>query len=173
MTARSGDARRSQVYEAEQLVIDMLDRGGLVQFHGERLVLEPDRKFGRVEDVQRYLDWLRQHEWAAPHTPAPVVRVRRGAAKAHWTAPGTIALPDAAWARRELIVLHEYAHHVVWHETDGTDSRHSARFCRTFAELVRQAVGLGPGLLLFDTFEAAGLLAEPPGPLRGVAGWPA
>ena len=159
---RARDAARSRVYDVEQQVTDMIDRGADVLFHGERLSLAPDRKFGQVADVQRYLDWLRKHEWAGPQTPRPLVRVRRGAAKAHWTAPATIALPDAAWARRELVVLHEYAHHLVWHESAGADSGHGPPFCRTFAELVRQAVGPQAGLVLIDAFATAGLLGPLP-----------
>jgi putative metallohydrolase (TIGR04338 family) len=170
------DSARRRVYDAEQVVWDMVDRGADVLFHDERLMLAPDRKFGQVADVERYLDWLRKHAWAAPQTPRPRVRLRRGAARATYTGPGTIALPDAGWARRELVVLHEYAHHMVWHESAGAESGHGPRFCRTLAELVRQAVGPGAGLLLIDAFHTEGLLgiaggsgAGPPGT---VAGWP-
>ena len=89
-----------------------------------------------------------------------MVRLRRGTAKAHWEAPGTIAVPDAAWARRELIVLHEYAHHVVWHRSGGLDDGHGPPFCRVMADLVRSAVGPSTGLLLTDAFYRAGLFGD-------------
>ncbi len=149
------DSRRSAVYAAESLVMDMIDRGADVDFHGSRISVAPDRKFGQVADVERYLTWLRSHEWGAATVPQPRVRQRRGAAKATWEAPDVIAIPDAAWARRELVVLHEYAHHVVWHEGGGT--RHGAAFCKTLAHLVRNAVGPAAGLLLTDAFFTAGL----------------
>lgn len=150
------DRNRSAVYAAEAAVIAMVDRGADVAFHGSRLTPEPDRKFGRVADVEPYLDWLRQHEWGFPDAPRPTARQRRGAAKATWEAPGTIAVPDAAWARRELVVLHEYTHHVCWHLAGNTN--HDAAFCRTFTSLVREAVGPSTGLLLTDSFYRAGLL---------------
>jgi putative metallohydrolase (TIGR04338 family) len=152
------DQRRGLVYGCESLVIDMVDRGARVDFHGSVLTPDPDRKFGQVADVQRYLVWLRSHEWAYPELPAVDVRVRRGAAKATWEAPGTIALPDAAWARREMIVLHEYAHHVSWHT--GQQSDHGARFCRVQADLVRNAIGPSTGLLLTDAYHRAGLFDD-------------
>ncbi len=145
------------MYAAESLVVDMVDRGADVTFHGSAVSPEADRKFGQVRDITRYLDWLRGHDWAYPELPAPVVRVRRGAAKATWEAPGVIAVPDAAWARRELIVLHEFAHHVVWHRSGRTDNTHGPAFCRVFADLVRNAVGPSTGLLLTDAFHRAGL----------------
>ncbi len=152
------DRRRGIVYDTETLVIDMVDRGAPVDFHGTRLTPDLDRRFGRVSDVRRYLEWLRSHEWAHPDLPEVAVRVRRGAAKATWDAPGTIALPDAAWARRELIVLHEYAHHVAWHRWRRND--HGAPFCREQADLVRRAVGPSTGLLLTDAYHRAGLFDE-------------
>lgn len=152
------DRRRGAVYTAESLVTDMVDRGAAVVFHGSVLVPDPDRRFGQVADVGRYLTWLRTQPWGADDVPAPRVRIRKGAAKATWQEPGIIALPDAAWARRELVVLHEYAHHVVWHR--GAGSSHGPAFCRTFAELVRQAVGPATGLLLTDAFYAAGLFED-------------
>jgi len=151
------DARRSAVYAAEHAVVGMIDRGADVLFHGARLSVQPDRKFGRVSDVERYLQWVRGNPWGHPDVPSPVVRVRRGEARATWEAPATIAVPDAAWARRELVVLHEYAHHAVWHGSGGSDATHGAPFCRVFADLVRNAVGPGAGLLLTDAFYRSGL----------------
>lgn len=156
------DSQRSAVYAAESSVRDMVDRGADVDFHGTVLAIEPDRRFGQVTDVPRYLDWVRAHDWGYPDVPAPTVRLRRGAAKAAWEAPGVIALPDAAWARRELVVLHEYTHHALWHTLGPAELGHGPTFCRHFAELVRQAVGPSVGLLLTDAFHTAGLL----GPAR-------
>lgn len=154
------DRQRSSVYAAESLVTDMVDRGADVAFHGSLLTPEPDRKFGQVSDVGRYLQWLRAQPWGAGEVPAPRVRVRRGAAKATWEAPGVIALPDAAWARRELVVLHEYTHHVVWYRSAQGDNSHGPGFCRVFTEFVRQAVGPSTALLLTDAFYVAGLFGD-------------
>ncbi len=152
------DTRKSSVYDAESVVLDMVDRRADVEFHGARMTPDDDRKFGQVSDVARYLAWLRGHDWGHPDVPPPVVRVRRGESKATWEAPGTIAIPDSRWARRELIILHEYAHHVVWHTWQ--DSSHGARFCRVLADLVRNAVGQSTGLLLTDSFHRGGLFED-------------
>ncbi len=154
------DARRSAVYAAESVVVDMVDRSADVAFHGTMLTPEPDRKFGQVADIERYLQWVRGHPWGASDVPLPAVRTRRGDAKATWQAPGTIAVPDAAWARRELVVLHEYAHHIVWHRSGAVDTNHGPQFCRMFAELVRAAVGPATGLLLTDAFYRSGLFKD-------------
>ena len=135
----------------------MVDRGADVAFHGTLMTPEQDRKFGQVPDISRYLSWLRSKNWGHGDVPAPTVRVRRGATKATWQAPGVIAIPDAAWARRELVVLHEYAHHVVWFGSGQSDNSHGPQFCRMFADLVRNAVGQSTGLLLTDAFYRAGL----------------
>jgi putative metallohydrolase (TIGR04338 family) len=156
------DSRRSAVYAAEALVVGMIDRGADVDFHGSRMGVVPDRKFGQVGDVERYLAWVRGHDWGVPDVPAVRVRQRRGAAKATWEAPHVIAIPDAAWARRELVVLHEYAHHVVWHRSAG--SGHGPAFCTVLVDLVRNAVGPEAGLLLTDAFYQAGLLELSPRP---------
>lgn len=149
------DRRRSAVYAAEAMVVAMIDRGDDVDFHGARVSIGPDRKFGQVADIERYLTWVRSHEWGAPEVPDVRVRQRRGATKAVWEAPDCIAIPDAAWARREMVVLHEYAHHVVWHRAGG--SEHGAKFCLAFADLVRNAVSPEAGLLITDAFHQAGL----------------
>jgi putative metallohydrolase (TIGR04338 family) len=157
---RQQDRNRSAVYAAEDMVRDMVDRGADVRFHGGLLRPEPDRKFGQVADVTRYLGWLRAQPWAGScEVPEPAVRVRKGAAKATWEPPGIIAIPDATWARREFVVLHEYAHHLVWHNGSG-DTGHGPAFCRTLADLVRHAVGPDTGLLLTDAFYRAGLMSD-------------
>lgn len=153
------DRQRAAVYGAEDLVRSLVDRGADVRFHGTVLTPEPDRRFGQVADIARYLDWVRAQPWSDPTCPPASVRLRKGAAKATWQVPGVIAIPDAAWARRELVVLHEYAHHVVWH-TFGGDG-HGPEFCRTFVDLVRNAIGPGTGLLLTDAFYRAGLMTSP------------
>lgn len=153
-----GDDQRSAVYAAESAVRDMVDRGADVEFHGTRLSVAPDRRFGQVADVPRYLRWVRAHDWGYPDVPMPAVRLRRGDAKAEWEAPGVIALPDAAWARRELVVLHEYTHHVLWHTVGSDALGHGPVFCRNFADLVRNAVDPSVGLLLTDAFHTSGLL---------------
>jgi putative metallohydrolase (TIGR04338 family) len=92
-----------------------------VEFFGVQLTLPPEGRFASVESVQRYVDdvlalpAVRQH-W--PGVSPARVRPRRAATAAHYEnrdGAGVIAVPDrdtAGWAMRELVVLHEVAHHL-------------------------------------------------------------
>lgn len=130
-SGRFRDTARSAVYAGENLVARLLDRSAqypIVEIAGSRVTLPPERHFGDLAGVQRYvdavlaLDWVR-HRWPAAAEPL-TVRERHGASKAHYEpAPSgarstaTIAVPvrgsDARWALRELVVLHEIAHHLT------------------------------------------------------------
>ena len=85
----STDPDANDVYDAE----DRLDRWsdlGTVRVFGSTWVLEPEVRFARVEDVQRYVDAA----LARIGHPRPVrVRPRRGARRAHYEAGGVIAEP--------------------------------------------------------------------------------
>lgn len=134
------DTRR--VYEAENTLMFMLEHGGTAQFMGSSLTLPMERRFGDLDGVRRYLLEVRQRSWGFSGTPDPVVRLRRGQTKAHW-ADGVIALPDGVgqkgWAMREVVVLHEYAHHVAWHVHGATG--HGQTFQQVYLELLENAVG--------------------------------
>lgn len=150
------DGHRARVYAAEDQFHALLDRGGVVDFHGSLLELPAERRFGDLAAVQRYLDTIRTLTWGHPDTPRPVVRRRRGGAKAEWRAPAEIAVPDQdRWALREVVVLHEYAHHVGHHT--GTGSGHDRGFCRLHVELVRCALGPVAGTLLLAGYHEAGV----------------
>jgi putative metallohydrolase (TIGR04338 family) len=70
-----------------------------------------------------------------------VVRARRGVTAAHYErrdAVATIAVPDrtSSWALRELVVLHEIAHHLC-----DAEPPHGPRFVATFCELAGVVMG--------------------------------
>ena len=124
--SRTRDFQRSRVYAAEEFVRTLFDRAAqhgspTVDFFGTQLTLPPEGRFGSVESVQRYVDDLLalptvRQRW--PTVPPVRVRARRAATAAHYenhAGPGVIAVPDrdtADWAMRELVVLHEVAHHL-------------------------------------------------------------
>jgi putative metallohydrolase (TIGR04338 family) len=85
------------------------------------VTLPVERKFASIESVQDYvnrvlaLNWVRE-TWARAATPIHV-RARAGNNAAHYESDcATMAVPEyrsgKAWAFRELVVLHEIAHHL-------------------------------------------------------------
>lgn len=116
--------------------------------HGSRLTLPVERKFASVESVQRYCDrvlalgWVRTN-W--PRASVPIrVRARAGTTAAHYETEGAVlAVPlhfrGAAWALRELVVLHELAHHLAPRSCDLAP--HGPEFCTRYLELVEGVVG--------------------------------
>lgn len=118
------DRQRSAVYAAEEQVAHLLERADrfpIVEVAGSHITLPIERRFADIASAQRYvaavLD-LRavRADWPAAARPV-TVRARRGAARAHYEfATATIALPLGdtrdRWALRELVLLHEIAHHL-------------------------------------------------------------
>ena len=147
MTAR--DTQRAKVYAAEEFVRTLFDRASergnrAVEFFGTNLTLPPEARFSSVETVQRYVDdvlALRsvRERWAAA---APLtVRPRRGLTAAHYERDddgATIAVPErrTSWALRELVVLHEVAHHLC-----DVHPPHGPEFVATFCELTEAVMG--------------------------------
>ena len=69
------------------------------------------------------------------------VRARRGIAAAHYERfddGARIAVPErhTTWALRELVVLHEIAHHLC-----GAEPPHGPEFVATFCELAEAVMG--------------------------------
>lgn len=149
MTER--DTQRSQVYAAEGFVRTLFDRAAehgsrSIDFFGTALTLPSEARFASVESVQRYVDDVLQlpvvrQQWASA-TPLRV-RSRRAASQAHYEnrgGVGTIALAERVgqdWAMRELVVLHEIAHHLCW----GAGAAHGPEFVATYCELAGLVMG--------------------------------
>ena len=147
--------RPTAVYGAEDQVSAVLDRGGVIDFHGSRLDLPMQRRFGDLDSVRRYLTAIRLQPWGGIDAPLPSVRCRRGPTRAHWTAPGEIALPESErWAMTEMVLLHEYTHHLQWHRTGATT--HDRDFCVMMCDLVAGAVSPSAALVLRAAYDAAG-----------------
>ncbi|TAM90235.1 MAG: TIGR04338 family metallohydrolase [Jatrophihabitans sp.] len=165
MTAR--DVQRSRVYAAETVVRRALDRAasgaGTVTMLGSTVVLPVERRFGSVDAVQRYVEGVLALRWVRATWPgraaiAVSVRPRRGQARAEYArASATIALPpragNAAWALRELVVLHELAHHLA---EDEHEEPHGPGFLDRLLALVEGVIGPEAGLLLRATLHNAG-----------------
>ncbi|MBV8966244.1 MAG: TIGR04338 family metallohydrolase [Mycobacteriaceae bacterium] len=149
------DAQRSKVYAAEQFVRTLFDRAAehasrVVDFFGTALTLPPEGRFASVESVQRYVDSVLNHpavqrRW--PELSGVSVRPRRGVTAAHYErrdGDATIAVPARSdrWALRELVVLHEIAHHVCdANQACGAAAPHGPQFVATFCELAGLVMG--------------------------------
>jgi putative metallohydrolase (TIGR04338 family) len=137
------DTQRAKVYAAEEFVRTLFDRAAehgnnVVEFFGTQLTLPPEGRFATVTTVQRYVDEVLAHVGAdRPLT----VRARRGVTAAHYERSddgATIAVPDhrSTWALRELVVLHEIAHHL-----SEAERPHGPEFVAAFCELAEAVMG--------------------------------
>lgn len=160
------DDQRQRVYDAEQRVCDQLDFAGrganTVVVYGSTLTLTADVRFGALDTAQRWLDQLRRDRWFAGRWPAAAARAvtlrpRRGQRGAHYEVSdggGTIAVPvpgnATGWAMRQLVLLHEVAHHVVTCELDRAGADPPPPHGREFAAVMLELVGgvLGPEIRL-------------------------
>lgn len=136
----------------------MLDRAAAgsrtVDFFGSTLTLPTERRFADLDSVQRWTDAVLALEpvrrrW--PATPSCRVRERRGASRAHYAAPDEIAVPiEARWALREVVLCHELAHHLVFHDsaTPAGVVAHGQEFVDAFVALVDIVIGAEVALLL-------------------------
>ncbi|MFE3191356.1 TIGR04338 family metallohydrolase [Nocardia sp. NPDC059240] len=163
------DAQRSQVYDAEGLVRGMFDRAdefGLrtVELHGSNITLPIERRFASVESVQAYADrvlalnWVRA-QWDRASAPV-TVRARAGARAAHYESAGAVlAVPlhgsGTAWALRELVILHELAHHLDPELAET--AAHGPEFCARYLELVDGIIGPEAALLMRTTMYSCGV----------------
>ncbi|MFY9335689.1 MAG: TIGR04338 family metallohydrolase [Mycobacterium sp.] len=156
MTAR--DTQRSRVYAAEEFVRTLFDRAAqhnsrAIDFFGESITLPAEARFGSVASVQRYVDEVLALPAVAGLQPGAgriTVRSRRSATAAHYegaAGAGVIAVADrlsADWALRELVILHEVAHHLC-----GPDAAaHGPRFTATFCALATAVMGPEAGHVL-------------------------
>ncbi|MFI8566240.1 TIGR04338 family metallohydrolase [Rhodococcus sp. NPDC078407] len=145
------DIQRSKVYDAEQLVRTMFDRAEerglrMVQVMGSQITLPIERKFASLDSVQAYVDAVLALGWVAATWPDAgrriIVRARSGSGAAHYERDtATIAVPlhrgNTAWALRELVVLHELAHHFG----DEDEPQHGGAFVDRYITLVGEIVG--------------------------------
>lgn len=122
-----------------------------IDFFGESLTLPPEARFASVDSVQRYVDEVLslpavRAGW--PHAAGLTVRPRRSMTAAHYETvggDGVIAVPAGAdWALRELVVLHEVAHHLC----PDPGPAHGPGFVATFCTLAGIVMGPEVGHVL-------------------------
>lgn len=145
----SRDTQRSRVYAAEEFVRTLFDRAAghssrVIDFFGTQITLPPEARFASVDSVQRYIDSVLALPAVAarwPQSRTLAVRARRAATAAHYEnigGAGVIAVPARErWALRELVVLHEVAHHLC----GGGGPAHGPEFVATFCVLAEAVMG--------------------------------
>lgn len=159
------DQLRSKVYEAEQQVRSALERAasaGALDFFGSLLPPPVERRFETLAQVRDYLDSVcSSAEFVAAfgELPVPKLRGRGGDSQAHYEFDNqTIALPMTSdWAARELVVLHELAHHVVGLRQPDA-AYHGAEFSTVYCRLVELVIGGPAGLLLRAALDGEGVV---------------
>lgn len=151
------DTQRARVYAAEAFARTLFDNAAQhgsrsIEFFGARITLPPEARFASVGSVQRYVDDVLAlpavtARW--PGSAALAVRTRRGVTAAHYElrdGAATIAMPEqAGWALRELVVLHEIAHHL---HGGSAGPPHGPGFTTTFCELATAVMGPEAGHVL-------------------------
>ncbi len=163
--AAARDDQRSLVYDAEHLVHRLLDRSAdfpVIEVAGSRLTLPVERHFGSLAAVQQFCDRVLALPSVVGRWPRAGVRVtvrpRQGPRSAHYERDGAvIAVPGTErgdrWALRELVVLHELAHHLA----DGDEPAHGPAFTGRLVELADLVMGPEAALLLRVTFGENGV----------------
>jgi len=154
------DGQRAKVYEAENLVHRIFDRSAEfpeVDIAGSRLTVPVERHFATLESVQAYVDAVLESSavrdaWARAQVPV-AVRARRGQQQADYqrlTAVPAVPLHvgNRAWALRELVILHEVAHHLA--ESDDEEP-HGPAFTERLIALTGLVVGPEAAFLLRTT----------------------
>jgi len=166
---RFRDRQRANVYEAENLVHRMFDRSvdyPVVEVAGSTLTLPVERHFATLESVQSYVDVVLatapvRARW--PRADVPVaVHERSGQQQADYQRLiAVIAVPlhagNRAWALRELVILHELAHHLA--ETD--EEPHGPEFTERLIALTAEIVGPEAAFLLRTTMWDNGVRIGP------------
>lgn len=132
---------------------------------GTSVTLPPEAKFGSVESVRSYVDRVLAMPSVIEHfarADVPItVRTRRGQRQAHYEydpagGAGVIAVPvaDDRWAMRELVVLHELAHHL---SPGSATDKHGPRFAGTLIDLVGLVLGPEAALVYRITLGDSGI----------------
>lgn len=161
------DSQRAKIYAAEQFVRTMFDRAAergnrVVEFFGAQLTLPPEARFASVASVQAYVDdvlALPRIRSGWPDAGPLAVRARRGEQAAHYErADGraVIAVPErqTTWALRELVVLHEIAHHLC-----DAQPAHGPAFVDTFCQVAESVMGPEVAHVLRVVYEKEGVRA--------------
>lgn len=158
------DTLRAKVYAAESQVREAMESAvtaGAIDFFGSLLPPPVERRFGNLDEVEIYLrDCCVADEFRNlfGDMSVPQLRDRAGDDQAHYEFDTEmIALPsESEWAMRELVVLHELAHHVVGLRRPEA-AHHGDYFAAVYCALVHNNLGGAAGLMLRAAFDGQGI----------------
>lgn len=162
------DFQRQRVYDAEIIVRRLFDnartgRNPVVALGGVTLTLPPEALFGDIQSAETHANRV----LALPNIQdrfgaARAVRVRRrkGLHFAHYEPRGAvIAIPDERqWALRELVLLHELAHHLDPSRNDAHHCVHGPEFVDTYFTLLELVMGPEAGMAARIIFRDSGIV---------------
>jgi putative metallohydrolase (TIGR04338 family) len=169
MSVTERDSQRSALYAAERLVHNVFERAGsgsnVLSIAGTSVTVPPEARFASVESVRDYVARVLAMKSVVdvfPRARIPVaIRTRRGQRQAHYEydprgGAGVIAVPvaDDRWAMRELVVLHELAHHL---SPGSAQDKHGPRFAGTLIDLVGLVLGPEAALVYRITLGDSGI----------------
>lgn len=133
---------KDAVYRAEFNLRDIFRNGKMSRnatIAGVTITLPDERLFGSLLTVQGYVDYVLdvvRDEY--PSRPCTVREGRKNLRRKAYHQGNEIVLPQREvtdWAWREIVILHEVAHHI----TPGHG--HDAAFCRAFTHLLTEIIG--------------------------------
>lgn len=164
-SASPRDSARTRVYAAEALVLGLFDRASsnrIAEIAGTQLTLPAEAMFASVDAVREHVARIVAMPSVRaefPRAAVPVsVRARRGFRAAEYRPTlAEIAVPVSSkgrWAMRELVVLHEVAHHL----DDSGGPAHGPGFVRTLIEVAGLVLGPEAALVYRVIFADSGAL---------------
>lgn len=157
----SRDNDKSLVYEAEFAVRDLTERGGTIEVHGNRMTAPIERRFSNISTVQDYVNKVLALNWVKAAWPnaGPIEVVYRKGDKFATYGGGRIKINDSRegmWALREIVVLHEMAHHFA------RGDAHGVKFRQAFLTLIEEIIGAEIAWLLRIEYAERGLSVTAP-----------
>lgn len=140
---RPRDSQRSKVYTAERKLWD-----------------DPGEVYRTILEVETFLSRVRQSKWFVDRFGGMTFCIKNGqgcSMAKGWSEGTTVYMRLPAFARKQLIVLHELSHGLVMFEcrkAGTTAAGHGPEFCQMYLELVKEFMGESPWTLLRQAFIA-------------------
>jgi len=154
---------KEKIYQVEFALRDILDVANegdrTYRIAGMELTMPVEYKFGELDHIQKYAnavirDYNGRHD--TRHNKVRVVEGRKSLhRKAYYThSMARITLPQrdrGSWAWRQVVVLHEIAHHLA------SCHGHGVEFARVMLDLLENYVGPQAGLVYMILLDKEGI----------------